>query len=145
MMVHLKMSLILCGCCGKPSGSTIETCRALCKTIPYGLLPNLGVVGRKSLQRRQEKDHNILVASKGCGATGENQQGWWPCPKLKEKEQSEKGISQRDLHSFHSRLNPEIILERDQKTLQQNGLAVNLSLYFFTQKSHAQKFISTKR
>lgn len=72
MMVHLKMSLILCGCCGKPSGSTIETCRALCKTIPYGLLPNLGVVGRKSLQRRQEKDHNILVASKGCGATGEN-------------------------------------------------------------------------
>lgn len=60
------MSLILCGCCGKPSGSTIETRRALCKTIPYGLLPNLGVVGRKRLQGRQEKDHNILVATQTC-------------------------------------------------------------------------------
>lgn len=72
----------------------------------------------------------------------------WSYPQLmeREKQQGGKDIKQKDTRRFHSRLNPEIKLERDQKSLHQSGLGANLSIHFLMSGQRlTQKFISIKR
>lgn len=61
---YILKCLLLCMVAVGNSGSTIETCRTLCKRVPHALWEILGVMERRRLCRRWWKDQNILVASK---------------------------------------------------------------------------------